>query len=323
MRNIKLHRGWETYRTDHFIFTYSRRSVIKDCIREFAQQREQGLLQITDYLEIDISSVPVILFFVYNSNKEAEYYLGTGTRLGFAEQENMVIHTLYNQTVGHELTHLVSSLLADEATASRVLSEGLAALLDLSGADYPGYLAALAVHKILPELEQLLSNPGFEQYPLRNYPAAAGFVQFLVETHGLVLFKALWQGTSRHFHTAITDQLLTIYPVDTPAALDKQWLAFTGRQHTVPGIKPGDKEKIEQLLATCDTIRAAVNRDNFIGNFDFLSLFDKNNHTIIGFLPVKPNTCQVLVQAAGRKCLFNLYTHAGEWEINYQVKVLS
>ena len=191
----KPHPGWKKYKTKNFDFYYAPNSILArpGAIKKFAEKRERAYAAICKYLKI--KDRRRIKFFVYDSNEVARKIIGRNA--GFAQSTVAIIHSRINQTVGHELTHVLSRAINGRPPPNRVLDEGLAVFLDQSKRDYFAVAKSLLTENNLPSFEDMLeaSKTSSEEW----YPAAGAFVGFLCEKYGTKRFKYLWAAKQTTF----------------------------------------------------------------------------------------------------------------------------
>jgi hypothetical protein len=121
---------WTVLETEHFRFHFSPRLAVFD--REgFALVREEAFARISDWC----GGAPgrPIRFFVWADHAEAA--LAGMPPLGYARPADYLIHAYYQQTVGHELTHVISHHALQPVLEKGLINEGLAIVLDQTGRD--------------------------------------------------------------------------------------------------------------------------------------------------------------------------------------------
>ena len=176
--------SWNTYNAENITIYYPNDSVIADGLEPWAQKRIDAFDAITKYLDVDWTYEPIKMF-VFNSQEQGARY---GMQLGVAIGEFNQVYTLYNQTIGHELAHVISDRITGVKTDSALLNEGIATHLNMTGIDYDK-----ASIKILKEKNYQVDLLGDSFRKLGSevgYPLAASFVKYLIDTYGLDTFKA-------------------------------------------------------------------------------------------------------------------------------------
>ncbi len=119
--------NFETIESKHITFHFQPNSVVTNKA-EFIDLRENAFIEINNFFEVKIPKK--IEFFVWNSNHDAKEI---GLReLGFAIPQFCIIHSMANQTLGHELTHIISNYISDKKIETKFIKEGVAVCFDLS-----------------------------------------------------------------------------------------------------------------------------------------------------------------------------------------------
>jgi hypothetical protein len=72
-------------------------------------------------------------FYVWESREDAMKILRAN--LGFSKPNFCIVHTHYQQTIGHEMTHVISNYTSEITTKTRFINEGTAVCFDLSNQD--------------------------------------------------------------------------------------------------------------------------------------------------------------------------------------------
>ncbi len=117
---------WKYVETSNFRFHFQ--NMDDSDIKDFTSSYESGFQEINAFFE---STVPKkIDFFVWNSHQDAKKILQRD--LGFAYPNYSIVHSHYQQTIGHEMTHVISHFSTDILFTSRFINEGTAVCFDLS-----------------------------------------------------------------------------------------------------------------------------------------------------------------------------------------------
>ena len=110
------------------------------------------------------------------------------------------MHQRWNSYIGHEMVHVIAHTTLQYGRTG-ILGEGLAVWLNGQPPERHHRRAQeLLAAGELPSVERLLT--AFREEP-NGYPAAGSFCGFLIETHGLELFKE-------------------VYPLEDPSARAKE-----------------------------------------------------------------------------------------------------
>ncbi len=178
--------NFDKYTHDRFTLYYPGNSVIGDTLQQWLNVRERAYANICDFLDVEQNRIENVTFYVFNDKKQGLKY---GKKLGFAVPGESEIYTLYNQTPGHELAHVVSYWINTKRIDSALINEGLAVLLDQSGRNYNRITRHLLSTEVISpgELTSLLGD-NFREIKW-GYPVGASFVDFLIKTRGIDKFK--------------------------------------------------------------------------------------------------------------------------------------
>jgi hypothetical protein len=168
---------------------YSNISVIKDNPEEWISYRYDAFDSICKYFKMEWE-YGEITFFIFNDDNEAsKYAIGP---LGFAVPAENQIYTRYNQTYGHELTHVISYHINNGLRIESILiNEGLATWLSMRG-DKCNYHRIAKEYMLTDKLDKCnLLNDGFRSCDI-GYFIGASFVGFLIEQYGIDTFKTFF-----------------------------------------------------------------------------------------------------------------------------------
>lgn len=125
----EFYKSWKIVETDKFRFHFQNMSEAE--MEKYAALREQAFKEINGFFQ---SSLPKkIDFFVWGSREDAKRLLGLD--LGFAKPYFCVVHSYFQQTVGHEMTHVISDYCTTSLLKTRFINEGTAVAFDLTRQD--------------------------------------------------------------------------------------------------------------------------------------------------------------------------------------------
>ncbi|WP_297097625.1 M48 family metallopeptidase [uncultured Draconibacterium sp.] len=158
-------------------------------IQQYMESRENAFEEINTFFE---SSLPKkIDFFVWNSRDDAKQIVLRD--LGFAEPSCCIIHSYFQQSRGHELTHVLSHYTSGISSKTRFINEGTAVCFDLSNQNRLKKVKSwIRTNDEKIEIKEIWKNG--RDYPEEIlYPLAGLFVEELIEKYGkekyLELFK--------------------------------------------------------------------------------------------------------------------------------------
>lgn len=124
----KFYSNWQTLISSHFIFHFPPNTVVNDKMK-FAYIHEQAFEKINTLTK---SSLPKkIDYFVWNYSAEAEKF-GLN-ELSFALPEQCIIHAHVKESVGHEITHVLTHFIySNKKVKTKLINEGIATYFDLN-----------------------------------------------------------------------------------------------------------------------------------------------------------------------------------------------
>lgn len=169
---------WTKVESDHFVLFFQPGSLVSDTAA-FAKAREKTFADIDGFFG---SKLPgKITVYIWNSNEDAKKDIGK--TLGFSMPGLQVICQRYDQTVGHEMTHVISFFLPGEKNRTRLINEGLAVCFDGSGRDLiQSAITAARNNDMQSGFIRMLWSPESNKAPENvMYPIAGGFIKFLLD----------------------------------------------------------------------------------------------------------------------------------------------
>ncbi len=146
----------------------------------YVESRENALKEINKFFE---SSLPKkVDFFVWNSRDDARRIVHKN--LGFANPPLCIIHSYFQQTKGHELTHVISHYTSAISKKTRFIDEGTAVCFDQSNQNRLNRVKYwIRTHDKKIEIKDIWKNG--KEYPAEIlYPLSGIFVQDLIEKFG-------------------------------------------------------------------------------------------------------------------------------------------
>lgn len=179
--------GWTRLETPHFRFYFSPDTTGFDPGR-FAEAHEVAFTNINRFFAAELPKR--IDFFVWRASEEAQR-AGLGT-LGFARPAFCLVHAAQNQTVGHEMTHVLCYQGLKPLAQTGLINEGLAVYFDQTRRDR------------LATARRAVQAAGLEEIALTDlwaalraqpdgitYPVAGAFIERLRQKGGDEKLKAL------------------------------------------------------------------------------------------------------------------------------------
>ncbi len=198
--------SWRRIESDHFVFRFSP-GFPEGPLEPYVRGREQAWTFVTEAL----GGAPdrKIDFFFWGSDAEAQVLLWRG--LGFALPREGIIHSRWNQTRGHELTHIVVGQVFQPEHTTKLINEGIAVYLDHRRVDRLA-VARQAMAEGAPfRIVAQWRAPTVEQDAF--YPVAGAFVERLAQRGGMERLRELLRD-QRHIRA------LELYGADLPV-----WIA--------------------------------------------------------------------------------------------------
>ncbi len=129
---------WDSFETEHFSFGFSNRLVDFDRV-VFARRHEEAYALISQWF--GGGTTKKIRFLLWSSQAEADE-MGIPT-LGFSKPRLHLTHAIIGQTVGHEMTHIISHDALQPVMVTGLINEGVAVHLDQTGRDQMARAKAL------------------------------------------------------------------------------------------------------------------------------------------------------------------------------------
>jgi tetratricopeptide (TPR) repeat protein len=125
----EFYKTWKIVETDNFRFHFQNMNAIE--IEKYTSDREVAYKEINSFFK---STLPKkIDFYIWESREDAMKVLKAN--LGFAKPNFCIVHTHYQQTIGHEMTHVISNYTTEITNKTRFISEGTAVCFDLTNHD--------------------------------------------------------------------------------------------------------------------------------------------------------------------------------------------
>ncbi|MEN8008203.1 MAG: hypothetical protein ABFS42_14375 [Candidatus Krumholzibacteriota bacterium] len=173
---------WTTFTTEHFTFHFSANLTGFDEVT-FARRHEEAYALISAWF--GGGSTKPIRFFVWKDKDEAR--TANMPPLGFARPELNLVHAWSGQTVGHEMTHVISRHALQPEHVTGLINEGVCVHHDQTGRDQMTLareeLAKAPGMKVPVELAAL-----WEDWSLLpgevSYPVGGAWVKVLIDRGG-------------------------------------------------------------------------------------------------------------------------------------------
>lgn len=186
----EMYDDWKSFTSEHFAFRYSPLLQDFDGVA-YARRREEAYEIISAWF--GGGPEKKINFFVWSSNEEsAEAGMPA---LGFSRPELYLVHATADQTVGHEMTHVISDHALKPEMVTGLINEGTAVYHDLTGRDQLERARQALAAAEAPDVEVAVAALWEDWSLLPNeisYPLAGAWVKQLLEQGGKEKFLAFF-----------------------------------------------------------------------------------------------------------------------------------
>jgi hypothetical protein len=195
------HRDWLSYKSEHFVFHYAPDYPCSKEIAAFASTRDKVFAHNCAYLNVLLEDK--IDFYIYDTLDE-----------GFANPDWNVIEADDDQSIGHEMTHIIAYHIAGDRQKIKFLDEGIATLLNnTTRAKNHHDVAWELMQNGFPPLSELGRSRTFRHQNIPPYYPAASFLGYLIENYGVDAFRQLWIANAKYpeFYSNVEDLGLVRY----------------------------------------------------------------------------------------------------------------
>jgi len=174
----KFYNEWEIVESDNFRFHFQNMS--DSDIKNYISSRELAFQNINKFFESDLPKR--IDFFVWNSKEDAKKIINAN--LGFALPGFCIVHSYYQQTKGHEMTHVISNFLTTIINKTGLINEGTSVCFDQTNQDRERQVKDwIKTNNKKISMEQIWTN--WKDYPDElSYPLSGLFVKALLDDFG-------------------------------------------------------------------------------------------------------------------------------------------
>ena len=185
---------WKPFETDHFLFRFSGRLENFDRV-EFARSHEEAYEKISAWF--GGGPEEKTRFFLWSSGDEAKE--AGMPPLGFSRPRANLTHAALGQTLGHEMTHIISHYAINPTVVTGLINEGIAVHMDLTGRDQMKRARGI-VEKTVPRPLKVSIPALWLDWTLApdtfSYPLAGAFVNMLLEKGGKERFLEFFKDQS-------------------------------------------------------------------------------------------------------------------------------
>jgi len=124
----EFYNDWSIFETENIIFHYRKDENSKIDIEQFIFSRENAFKKIQDFFDSNLQRK--IDFYLWDSREEAFSVLNR--HLGIAIGWYYLIHNAADQSIGHEITHIITHYINGAKSITSLICEGAAVLFDQS-----------------------------------------------------------------------------------------------------------------------------------------------------------------------------------------------
>jgi tetratricopeptide (TPR) repeat protein len=203
---------WQEFTTPHFVFRFSPQLQEFDGVA-YARRHEEAYEIISAWF--GGGPVKKINFFVWSGQTEAT--TAGMPQLGFSRPEFHLVHARQDQTVGHEMTHVIAAHARQPAVVVGLINEGIAVYHDQTSRDQLA-LARAALANAPADQVPVALGALWEDWSLLpveiSYPLAGAWVAVLLEKGGREKFFEF-------FHDQRLAHARQVYGADLQTWLDE------------------------------------------------------------------------------------------------------
>jgi len=169
---------WKIIETDNFRFHFQNISDIE--MEKYISKREKAFNEINGFFK---STLPKkIDFYVWDSREDAKIILKAN--LGFARPNMCIVHSHFQQSVGHEMTHVISNYSTKMVMKTGLINEGTSVCFDQTNQDKEQIAKDwIKNNSKKVEIKDIWEN--WKDYPEElTYPLSGLFVKELIDNFG-------------------------------------------------------------------------------------------------------------------------------------------
>ncbi|GAF06007.1 tetratricopeptide repeat protein [Saccharicrinis fermentans] len=174
----EFYKTWKIVETDNFRFHFQ--NMTDNDIKRYVSTRQEAFLNINDFFDSEIPKK--IDFFVWDSRDDAKRLLRAN--LGFAKPRFCVLHSHFQQTKGHEMTHIISNYSTKMVNKTGLINEGTAVCFDQTNQDKEKIVKDwLKNNNKSVSIKDIWTD--WKGYPAElTYPLSGLFVKELIDNFG-------------------------------------------------------------------------------------------------------------------------------------------
>lgn len=168
--------------SEHFIFHFQHSTKVQN-MESYVQKREEAFRKINQFFK---SKIPTKMnYYIYNSNVNI-----FSIPIGFAMRKQGIIHALYNQSVGHEMTHVISYYYDKFIKKAGLIEEGMAVHFNQTNQNKMQLAKNRFKQNGIKHISIIELWNNWTENPL-TYSIAGAFVKYLIDHEGEEKFKLI------------------------------------------------------------------------------------------------------------------------------------
>lgn len=173
-----FYKDWKIVESDNFRFYFQNMS--DSDIEKYISSREIVFKNINEFFESEVPKK--IDFFVWNSRDDAKKLLGAN--LGFSDPSFCIVHSHFQQTKGHEMTHVISNYSTKMVMKTGLINEGTSVCFDQTSQDKEQIVKDwIKDNGNKVKIKEIWNN--WKGYPEElTYPLSGLFVKELIDNFG-------------------------------------------------------------------------------------------------------------------------------------------
>lgn len=174
----EFYKNWKIIESDNFRFHFQNMS--DSDIKNYISSREIAFQNINKFFDSNLPKK--IDFFVWDSREDAKKILSVD--LGFADPGFCIVHTHYQQTKGHEMTHVISNYSTKIVRKIGLINEGTSVCFDQTNQNREQMVKDwIKSNNKKITIGEIWTN--WKDYPVElTYPLSGLFVKELIDNFG-------------------------------------------------------------------------------------------------------------------------------------------
>jgi len=169
---------WKIIESDNFRFHFQNMNDTE--MEKYVSKREKAFIEINDFFK---STIPKkIDFYVWESREDAKRILRSN--VGFARPNLCIVHSHFQQTIGHEMTHVILNFSTKITNKTGLINEGTAVYFDQTNQNKEKIVKDwLKTNDKKITINEIWTN--FSDYPdALTYPLSGLFIKELIDNFG-------------------------------------------------------------------------------------------------------------------------------------------